>query len=267
MRRLALALVCLLAACAACAQVVLEPRWPLAKKLVARLDTQTRSLLSAGAAPRERESRQTLGYSLTCHKRSDAPGVALDVEFNSCDAGPGSPLAVLAGKRGRLLLAPDGKLEKVEGSGAWFDALPGKPRLDDAAARKLCGLELFVQGLDGRGVKPGDTWTHSESTPFSDGGKLKTVLAYKFVGMERRLGLDCAVLDFTGTVAAEGGRGLSITDGKLSGRSLYAPALGLVVSSQTAQDMEIDMALPSGERLKTESHGSVNFEILAVEGR
>ncbi|MBU0677849.1 MAG: hypothetical protein KJ626_07000 [Verrucomicrobia bacterium] len=140
---------------------------------------------------------------------------------------------------------------------------------------------LFTQGLPGKPVSVGDIWSIEQQYPMGP-SKVNVAVDFTFKGWEDKEGYRCAEITFDGSVAGDiagvtpvGGLGMSIKDGKVSGRKYFAPEIGQVVSMLNRSEVKMDMELPTpngpqtteANMLQTQSVFLLRIEVVNAEER
>lgn len=274
--------------------VALKLAWPVGKKLTMRMDSATVNQMVMGEGKSMRQvMAQRMDYSVSFLKKTPEGGVEMETEFlavkmdmeaggvkMSFDSAQDKPTAAnpfafmgaMVGKKFTTVLDSKGNVVRTEGVEKAFAGLDSNPMLKEVLKKenleKMSGCDLFSKCLGNRDVKVGESWSDTWNVDLGSLGKEQTKLNCTYVGMGKRLGRDCAQVDFTGDIGMklEFGKGsgmeMEIKDGKLKGTNWYAPDLGVVIESAMEQSLKLKMKMPAVEKKgKTQEPGEVNSDL------
>ena len=157
-------------------------------------------------------------------------------------------------------LNADGTLDRVEGVEEMLEAIKGQAGADAAAAVGGMGesqIENWMKGytqsdwMPGKPVRPGDTWTHDKTVTLGPMGDLRSKSRFRLSKWAKHRNRDCALIEFTGTVAnrpaAEAASGvpkMSFRDLAIKGTTWFDPKLKACLDTQVRQTGDIDMEVP-----------------------
>jgi len=280
--------------------VEMKLKWDVGKRYVQRMESTqgTEMTLPGTTQPMKQETKQTQDVSLSVLKERDGGGRELEMNilgmtlvsrsggrdlmsFDSkkdvaADAGnPVAPmLRKLVGARVKFLTDATGKIESVEGFKEVLDRITeGSSAMEQGMMKGMFSEDNFkemysaAQGLPDKPVKIGDTWPLKLEVPLGPLGTVILNSQYTFKGWEQHGGHKCAVLQFTGTLssASEPGSagGMTIDNGKTTGKTWFDPALGMVIDTTSKQGMTININA-QGQSLATKVNASVSNKLVEV---
>jgi len=181
--------------------------------------------------------------------------------------GPGvDVLQRVVGGKIRFLLGPDGQVEKTSGLEELLGQNPNggnrgpawRGNLMGGGLQRLYGEDYLKQIVEVGALPPGpvrvgDTWTRRRELEVGLVGRVAAVTTNTFRGWQVREGRSCARIDFAGTLTlktniASGGlplSGLSLEEGRVSGKAWFEPSLGLPLAAEMEQSCRIAGTLPN----------------------
>ena len=116
-------------------------------------------------------------------------------------------------------------------------------------------------------LKVGNSWTQKQEIPQSQMGVV-IESQYTLSKLEKKKGYDCAVIDYTISMAIEGGEQTKMNmkgSGKGNGTAYFAYEKGLLVESEVVMDltMTISAPLPTGEQeIPTTTHQMIKLSLI-----
>ncbi len=280
--------------------VEMKVKWNVGKRYVQRMESTqaTEMTLPGSPQPMKQETKQTQDVSLSVLKERDGGGRELEMEIlgmalvsraggrdllsfdskkdASDDAGnPAAPmLRKLVGARIKFLTDAGGEIESVEGLKEIFDRVTeGHSAMEQEMIKGMFSEDNFkemysaAQGLPDKPVKIGDTWPLKLEVSMGPLGTVILNSQYTFKGWEQHNNHKCAVLQFTGTLSAASdpgsASGMTIDNGKTSGKTWFDPALGMVIDTTAKQGMTIKVNT-QGQSLTTKVNASVSNKLVEV---
>lgn len=200
-----------------------------------------------------------LECSFTVIKTSSSEGKRQTLDFDSTrDTAPDAdnPVASmfhrLIGERVRLVLDAEGRVVRVDGYDAFVDRVAGSRQAQmKAMFRQMFSEDNLKQigsvadGLPDHPVKAGDHWPVNLELP-NPIGIIVIHLKDTFKGWESRAGRQCVRIAFEGDIASKPGPNSANTSARLekgviSGQTWFDPALGMMVQSDDAEDMPLQI--------------------------
>lgn len=273
--------------------VKLEMNWQKGKRFVQRFDLKTVQKLTLPGMPQPvvRVMEQSQDTALSVVKTY--PGGGRDVEmevlalrsgvrvgnvvqkFDSGAQDNSGPLAaMLQPLIGRVLtfrFDGEGQVTKVEGTEALAASGPAAQAFNEDFFKHMVTAGM-TYGLPSEKVAPGSTWSHTMETPMAGLGAMTVTMHYRFEKWETLGKYDCAALVFTGKVgmkeatddAAFQGMKVDSTVGTMTGRTWFAPKLGVPVKQELTQDLTMGMVRPDGKRITSEMRQATVAELVKV---
>ncbi len=277
--------------------VELKAKWPVGRRLVTQISTQTDTEMSNPALPAPFKSENLLVQDLAFNIGQAKPdgGCDVDVEVVGLRAdnkaggkpAPGfdpkadpkqdrnNPLATalrkLQGSRVKYQTDANGQITKVD----------GLTQLKSKVTSGIVGPQLFMisalisedaikgwnflhANLPTNSVKAGDTWESTREIPF---GIARFVLTSTntFKGWEQRQNRKLAKIEMTGAIAAKEGAQAAITLGETSaivGKSWYDTELGVLVESEITTDFSVNIPQPTGQTSSSKIHTKTTSKVV-----
>lgn len=281
--------------------VDLTLKWPVGKRLVTKVTVnQTQQIIGAPTGTMNQSVTQEQEIGLDVLKGLDGGGHDLGVRFlamkmdvqmagkslMSYDSkkkvfGSVNPLAdtmdQLMETQLKLRTNAEGEVTKVEGMDKLVDSLgqSGNPMVSQMLKGmfnedSIKEMGMLPQGLPNRTVKLRESWPFEISMELGPLGKLSIAMTYTFSGWEEHDGIQCAVLDYTGTISSKGGTGpgaqmeIDITSGTMKGKSWFDPEAGLVRDTSGEQSMTMNIGA-MGQKLAMRMKQDVSNKLTAIE--
>lgn len=283
--------------------VSLKLQWQPGKKYVHQHDTQVKQQMTVPGAPAPMDQEMSMQQVVAVAVRPGAEAEArqLEMEFVSIkqdmnmngqkisfdssapEKDSSNPMAAamsgLVGAKITATAALDGQITDVKGLSELSEKMgpAGKaaPMLND---------EMFKQMMSGmsnllppKPVSVGDKWPSEISMPMPGVGTMQMNIESTFQGTEERDGRDCAVIVSTGTMTMKADEKpnamnmkLLATEGKITGKTWFDPAIGMMVANEMTQDADISIEVTppgAGEAMKMSSKlvTTANSKLLKVE--
>lgn len=278
----------------------LKLKWDLGKRYVQRMEmTQgSETALPGSPQPMKQETKQTQDVSLSVLKERDGGGRELEMEIlgmmlvskaggrdvlsfdskkdASGDAGkPMAPmLRKMVGTHVKFLTDASGNIEGVEGFKEVLDRISeGSSALEQGMIKGMFSEDHFkemysaAQGLPDKPVKIGDTWPLKVEMALGPLGTVVLNSQYTFKGWERHNDHKSVLLEFTGVLTtgsdSGAGGGMTIENGKTSGKMWFDPALGMVIDTTAKQGMIIKVNA-QGQSLTTKVNSTVSNKLVKI---
>lgn len=176
------------------------------------------------------------------------------------DANPAvAVLLKMIGKKLTLTLAPDGRVEKLEGFEELLGDGGGNPQMQ-AAMKGVFNEEQFKRFFDLANQLPrepvsiGDSWRTEMQVPLGPLGNLGVDLTSTLEAVDTREGHRVAIVGVEGTLASTGtakgmpgGMELEIQSGRQSGRNQFDVGEGMLRESAIEQELSMKMRMPAPE--------------------
>ena len=254
-----------------------KAKWPIGKRMVQRTQTDADLSITRPGTPDpvKIETHQTQEHALSVLREREGGGLELELEFLSQKMDnriPGMAPALVdtrndaksdrtnamqlslrktVGAKIKYQTAPDGKVAKMDGAPLLRSKLAsGAAPQNLALFNQMFGDDVLKSlidihvGLPDHPVKPGDTWELKRDQPGAGGVPMVINVTTTFTGWEERGKQKCAVFELAGSVTNKPGPGpmgatISIESGKITGKSVFHPELGIYLESTA--DMEISM--------------------------
>lgn len=262
--------------------VEMKLQWPAGKRLVRHVETKQEVKFTGDALPQTvtQESTQSREYHFTVLGPRDGGGHELElrlVGLNIASQSQGRSLTfdsrvepkptgdptihphfrrVLATPI-RCLTDAAGRLQQLSGYPEWIATVTTNAAPADSLALKnmfsedsLKQLGATPAGLPAKPVKVGEHWTGERDLRLTPTLVLLTKLRYTFTGMASRSGRPCAVWEHTGTITSDAAPGtprtLKLESGKVTGKTWFDPALGVVVDAESVQELTLLISSSTG---------------------
>ena len=175
-----------------------------------------------------------------------------------------APYAAIVGETFTMTLNEAGEVQNLKDQ-AQFVQLSG---MTDAMFEAQ--LEQMWNIVPGDDVEIGETWSTRVTQAVPGVGDITIELEYTFVEMDSMEGLDVAVIEVKGEASL--GRGtrvqgmrVEITESTIEGVIHFAPDLGLVIESEQATDMLIEVS-GQGQSIAQSVSSSVFMELIDMQG-
>jgi hypothetical protein len=168
----------------------------------------------------------------------------------------------IIGAKLQYFMDASNRVDRIEGMDALLGRLESGGRPDMTTGLKSMFNEgYFKQIMDTarylptKPVQPGDTWPIQMEIPMGPVGIIKIDYTVTFQSWEQHGKRMCARLEIQGTLKSNpspdpstGGMNMNISDGNVSGVSWFDPELGMVIDSNTDQDIKMTITMPAGPR-------------------
>jgi hypothetical protein len=179
----------------------------------------------------------------------------------------------IVGAKVQFFMDASNQVERIEGvdalmsrlgSGGTADAAAGiKSMFSDGYLKQMVGSSLL---LPPNPVQSGDTWTKHIEMGMGAYGNMVMDYNLTLQSWEKHGERVCARLEFQGTIKSSpdansprSGMTMAIQDGSSSGVAWFDPELGLVIASDSDQDIKMIMSIPSTVRGKTITQTMTNL--------
>ncbi|OVE74245.1 hypothetical protein BVX94_00950 [bacterium B17] len=268
--------------------VLLKVNWvPGEQQVVDIKISQDQSVIIPGMQqPMKQLTEQILRTQNTVLPKTTSDGVIVELKFLSTkldtdmngikmsfdsDSDPstdtGNPMApIMRGMIGssfKYHMSADGSLEKVAGIDKFVENISqGNPNMkammsqmfNEDAVKEMSGAGLDANMFPKKAVDVGAKWTDEKTAAAGPLGATSVQTTYNFKGWEKKDGIRCALITFTGDMnTVEGGKapeammGVTIDsmEGTTSGKILFDNVDGVIRSSETLQKMKIIMSTPA----------------------
>lgn len=278
----------------------LKLRWDVGKRYMQRMEMMQASetALPGSPQPMKQETKQTQDVSLSVLKERDGGGRELEMEIlgmmlvskaggrdvlsfdskSDATGDAGKPMAPtlrkLVGARIKFLTDAAGKIESVEGFKELLERISeGSSALEQGMIKGMFTEDNFKemysagQGLPDKPVKIGDTWPLKVEMALGPLGSVVVNSQYTFKGWEQHNNHKSALLEFTGTISSvsdpAAGGGVTIDNGKTSGKVWFDPILGMVIDTDVKQGMVIKINT-QGQAITTKVNSTVSNKLVKI---
>jgi hypothetical protein len=275
--------------------------WEMGKRYVHRvMMTQISEAILGPDQSMKQETKMTQDIAFTPVKELENGGRELEMEFlavsmesklpsttlsfdskQQAENDTGNPFAAvlrrMVGGKLKFLTDTNGNIESVQGIDEFTKRIIGPEGETNGMALALKSLmseesmknmSPMMQGLPDHAVRVGDTWPSKSEVSMGGIGDLTGNLNYTFKGWVMRENRKVAVFDFAGDITskpvAEGSPApmLTIDQGKVSGRTWFAPVLHTVVMTKGNTALSMKIAGPAGQSMSTKSSQRVEANLV-----
>ena len=264
----------------------IKQHWLAGKKYYQTIQTDQQSKIEIGAQKVEQSTSMTMELTMTVNtpKKGEPKRITIRYErmamdmtmngqkmgFDSANPDAGSdPLnlkksvGATVGQELKMILNDKDEVETIENYDEFIQHLsPGAtPGFDPSKMFSRESLTQMLkqgslQGLPGKPVGVGDTWTFNNQVELPQLGKVAITGTYTLKGVGDHNGARCAEIQTEGTLAMDlgggkdtpsqlGALGMKVTDGSIKGPVWFDPQLGIARETQLVQDMTITMKNPA----------------------
>jgi hypothetical protein len=289
------------AAEAAAAAVEMKLNWQVGKRYLMRGGMKQDSEITVASLPdpihQQMEYEQEFAISVLKELAGggrelemEYTGVKLDLKMNNAStlsfdskakgqddaANPAAKLRKLIGARIKYVTNSRGEVVEVKGAKELADGLDAdNPQVqsilqgffNEDSLKDLHGLTKI---LPPKPVKLGDRWPMNTEAKAGPLGTLVIDMEFTFKDWEQHANRKMALLNSTGTISVKPGQSsgpmgeASIESSKLTGRSWYDPAVGMVVDQDGHQEMIIKLS-PGGQSITSKMKQDVTHRLVEVQ--